>query len=160
MADVQSDQAREQMNTVEAALFVSGKALSAQELSQAIGIASIGHVKRLADQLMEEYSRRGGSLCVLKIGDKYIMSIKDSYAGRVSSVAGKPELTKGSLRVLAYISKNEPLMQSSLVRTFGSSVYDHVKELVGGDFVRATKEGRSKRLETTQKFREYFNLSG
>lgn len=153
-------QEREQVNLVEAALFASGKAMSAQEISQAIGIASIGHVKKLVDGLIEEYSKRDGSICVIRLGDKYIMSIKDSYAGRVSSVAGQPELSKGALRALAYISRNEPLMQSGLVKAFGSGVYDHVHELLENDFVRATKEGRSKKLETTQKFKEYFNLSG
>ncbi len=148
------------MNVVEAALFASGKAMSAQEISMAIGIASIGHVKRLAEELMEDYSKRGGSLCVLKIGDKYIMSIKDSYAGRVSSVAGQPDISKSAMRILAYISKNEPLMQSSLIKAFGSGAYDYVRELTENDFIRGVKEGRSKKLETTQKFKEYFNLSG
>jgi chromosome segregation and condensation protein ScpB len=40
----------------------------------------------------------------------------------------------------------------------GSSVYDHVKELVEKEFITAEKQGRSKSLKTTKKFREYFSV--
>ena len=159
MREEQGSERREQLNTIEAALFVSGKAMSAEELSAATGIASIGYVKKLADELIEEYRTREGSICVLKVGDKYALSIREQYAGRVSSVAGQPELSKGALRILAYVSKNEPILQSSVVKAFGSTVYDYMKELVENDFIRTAKEGRSKKLETTQKFKEYFNLA-
>ncbi|HUC38519.1 MAG TPA: SMC-Scp complex subunit ScpB [Candidatus Acidoferrum sp.] len=150
---------REQLNTIEAALFVSGKAMSVEELSKVTGIASIGHVKRLADELIEEYTGRNSSIYVAKIGERYALSIREQYASKVSSIAGQPELTKGAMRVLAYVSKNEPLVQSSAVRAFGSSVYVYVKELIENDFIKATRQGRSKKLETTNKFKEYFNFS-
>ncbi len=159
MREGQGTERREQLNTIEAALFVSGKAMSAEELAAATGIASIGYVKKLAEELIDEYSTKDTSIYVVKIGDKYVLSVKEQYAGRVSSVAGQPELSKGALRILAYVSKNEPIMQSSLVKAFGSSVYDYMKELTENDFVKANREGRSKKIETTQKFKEYFNLS-
>lgn len=146
------------MNTLEAALFVSGKAMSAEELSVAIGIASVGYVKKLADELIEDYNNRGSSIYVTKVGDKYIMSVRETYASRVSSVAGQPELSKGAMRILAYVSKNEPMMQSAVVKAFGSTVYEYMKELTEKDFIKTSKQGRSKKLETTQKFKEYFNL--
>ena len=155
----QSDNGREHMDLVEAALFVSGRAMSAQELAASLGIASIGYVKKIADMLIEDYGKRQGPLCVVRIGDKYALSIREPYASRVSGLAGQPDISKGALRALAYISKNEPVMQNSLVKAFGSSVYYYVRELLEGDFIRADRAGRTKRLETTQKFREYFNFS-
>lgn len=86
--------------------------------------------------------------------------MKEPYASRVNGLAGKPDITKGSLRMLAYISKNEPVMQNSVVKAFGSSTYDHVRELIEKDFVSAKRVGRTKRLATTARFREYFNLGG
>ena len=153
------DGRKEHMNMIEAALFVSGKAMSAQELAAALGIASDGYVKRTADQLIEEQQRGNGPLCVVKIGERYSLSVREPYASRVNNLAGQPDISKGALRTLAFISKNEPAMQNSLVKTFGTSVYDYVKELVENDFIRTERSGRTKRIVTTQKFREYFNLA-
>ncbi len=159
MREEQGQERREQLKLVEAALFASGRAMGAEELATTTGIASIGYVKKLADELAEDYNTRDSSICVVKISDKYILSLRDEYANRVVSVAGQPDLSKGALRILAYVSRNEPIMQSSLVRAFGSGVYDYMKELLEKDFVRTAREGRSKKVETTQKFREYFNFS-
>lgn len=154
----EQNEKREHMNLVEAALFVSGKAMSADEIAGAVGIASIGYVRKIAEELMNDYKNRNTSIQLIKLGDKYILSVKEQYAARVSSVAGQPDLSKGALRVLAYVSKNEPIMQNNVVKSFGTSVYDYVKELVDNDFIKTNRVGRTKRLETTQKFREYFNF--
>jgi segregation and condensation protein B len=150
----------EKRNILEAALFVSGRAMSADELAGIAGVASIGYVKKALDLMVESSKSDGRALCILKIGDKYIMSVKDPYGKIVSTLAGQPDISKGALKILAYISKNEPIAQSSIVKAFGSTTYLYVKELTDGDFVKAYRDGRSKRLETTQKFKEYFNLTG
>jgi chromosome segregation and condensation protein ScpB len=48
-------------------------------------------------------------------------------------------------------------MQSSIVKIFGAGAYDYVKELADKEFIETKKEGRSKKITTTAKFREYFN---
>ncbi len=154
----EQNEKREHMNLVEAALFVSGKAMSIEEIANAVGIASIGYVRKTVEELVNEYNNRNTSIQLIRLGDKYILSVKEQYATKVSSVAGQPDLSKGALRVLAYVSKNEPIMQNNVVKSFGTSVYDYVKELVENDFIRTSRIGRTKRLETTQKFKEYFNF--
>ena len=153
------DNSREYRNLIEAVLFVSGKAMSAEEIASAIGVSSVGAVRTMIAALAEEYTKSGGALAVEKVADTYMLCVREPYASKVSGLAGSPDITRGSLRVLAYISRNEPILQSAVVRVFGSSTYDHVKELSEKDFIRSTKIGRSKRLETTKKFREYFSLS-
>lgn len=153
-------EANEKENILEAALFVSGRAMSADELAGIVGIASIGYVKKILDQMVENSKSSRNSLCILKIGDKYVMSVKGPYGKIVSALAGQPDISKGALKILAYISKNEPISQSMIVKAFGSTTYIYVKELTDNDFIKAQREGRSKRLETTQKFKEYFNLTG
>ena len=142
----------------EAALFTSGRAMSAAELAEVIGIGSMGYVKTVMNELAEDYEKRNGALTVSKIGDKYLLSIKDAYVSKVNSLAGSPDVSRSALRILAYIGKNEPVMQNSLVKAFGTSVYDHVGELVEKEFVKTERVGRTKKLETTQKFKEYFNF--
>ncbi|MCL5429876.1 MAG: SMC-Scp complex subunit ScpB [Candidatus Marsarchaeota archaeon] len=144
---------------VEAALFVTSKAMSADELAQAVGIASVGSVSKIVEELVNEYNSRNSAVTIFKVGEKYVMGVKEPYAGKVAGLAGSPDLTKGALRILAYISKNEPIMQRDVVKTFGSASYDYIKELVENDFIATKKIGRTKRIDTTQKFKEYFNLS-
>ncbi len=142
----------------EAALFAAGKALTIEELSSITGVSSIGYLKNMMEQLIKEYDARNSAITITKIGDSYMMSVKDEYAPKVSGVAGSPDLSKGALRILAYVSSEEPVMQSQVVKAFGPSVYDYIKELSEKDFVSAVRIGRSKRITTTKKFREYFNI--
>ena len=142
----------------EAALFASGRAMDTEELARIIGIGSIGSMDGIMESLMKDYSARDSAIEVQKLGSKYVMGVKEPYAAKVNGLAGAPDITKGGLRILAYISKNEPVMQSSVVRAFGSSTYDHMKELTEKGFVSATRSGRSKKIETTSKFREYFEF--
>ncbi len=149
----------EQMRLAEAALFVSGRAMSVEEVAKVLGVASIGYVKKLLDNLIQEYEKGTSALTLVNIGDKYTLAVKPAYASKVSELAGAPEISKSALRILAYIGRNEPIMQNSIVKAFGSSTYDHIKELSEKEFITSQRKGRTKRIETTQKFREYFNMS-
>lgn len=153
-----AEQKEEYKKIIEAALFVSAKALSTEELAQVLGIGSVGSVNNIMNELMNDYEKRDSSLGIFKIGDKYIMSVKEPFANKVGTLAGSPDLTRGALRILAYISKNEPVIQSSVVKSFGSATYEYLKELNEKEFITAKKTGRTKKLETTDKFKEYFNF--
>lgn len=144
---------------IESALFVSGRAMDTDEIAKIAGIGSVGHVKKMLDELISEYQVRDSALIISKVGEKYTLGIRNEYAEKVGSLAGAPDISKSSLRILAYISKNEPVMQNSIVKAFGSATYDHMKELHEKEFIKTSKVGRTKRVETTDKFKEYFNLS-
>ena len=141
---------------IEAALFMSQNALSPAEIGNIIGLASIGKVEELVKGLANEYAQRDTALAIEEIGGKYMLTLKEPYASKVSSLASGPEISKGALRVLAYISKNNGALQSELVKIFGETTYAYVKELTTKEFVEAKKAGRSKKLYTTLKFKEYF----
>jgi len=143
---------------IEAALFMSQNALSIEELVNATGIASPGHIDSLLKQLIEEYKSNDTSLEIVEIGGKYMFSLKEPYASKVSSLAEGPDISRGAMRLLAYINKNNDALQSDLVKIFGESTYAYAKELEEKDFISAKKAGRSKKLSTTLKFKEYFNV--
>jgi segregation and condensation protein B len=144
--------------TVEAALFVSGRAMDTEELAKLVGIGSVGHVKKILDELILDYQNRDSSLIISRAGEKYTLGVRNEYAEKVNSIAGSPDISRSSLRILAYISKNEPIMQSAIVKAFGGATYEHMKELSEKEFIRTMKIGRTKRVETTNKFKEYFSL--
>jgi len=149
---------RDYKRIMESALFVSGRAMDLEEMAKVAGIGSIGHAKRILAELIKDYDSKDTALRISEVGGKYSLGVKNEYAEMVGSLAGAPEISKSSLRILAYISKNEPVMQNSIVKAFGSSTYDHIKELQGKEFIRSMRAGRTKRIETTDKFKEYFNL--
>ncbi len=149
----------ESMKLIEAVLFVTGRAVSIDELAEASGIASKGYVEGLVKKLMERYSGSDNALAIVAIGGKYMLTLKEPYASKVNSLAGTPEISKAALRILAYISRKEPILQSDIVKAFGTSVYDQMKELKEKDFVKTEAYGRTKRVTTTQKFHEYFNAA-
>ncbi len=155
---MEGNQGNNYKKIIESALFVSGRALDVDEIAKIAGIGSVGHVKKLLGELMKEYDSRDSAIIISEIGNKYALGVRNEYAERVGSLAGAPELSKSSLRILAYISKNEPVMQNSIVKAFGSSTYDHIKELNEKEFIRAMRIGRTKKIETTEKFKEYFSL--
>lgn len=143
---------------IEAALFMSPNALGVEELKEITGIASAGHVEAAARQLLEEYRARDTALEIVEIDKRFMFGVREPYAGKLGKLASGPDITRGSLRVLAYVSRNDGVVQSELVKLFGASVYDHMKELVEKGFVESKKQGRSKRITVTNKFREYFNV--
>ncbi|MDE1855726.1 MAG: SMC-Scp complex subunit ScpB [Candidatus Micrarchaeota archaeon] len=143
---------------VEAALFMSQNALGVNELVGATGIMSPGKIQEILKELVTEYGGRDTSLQILEIGGKYMFALKEPYATKVSGLAVGPDLSRGALRVLAYISKNPNLLQSSIVKIFGSTTYEYMKELTEKEFIETKKIGRSKKISTTQKFKEYFNV--
>ncbi len=156
---VQNDIRKDMKRLIEAVLFISGKAMDINEISVAVGVASPGQIKALLEELVEDYKNADTSLSVSLIGEKYIMDLKEPYGSKVNSIAESADISKSSLRILAYISKNEPVIQSNIVRIFGSSTYQYIKELIQNDFISASRYGRTKKINTTQKFIEYFNLS-
>lgn len=143
---------------IEAALFMSSRALSAEELAKIVGLGAIGQAEDYVKELMAEYKQGDTALDIIEIGGKYLMTVKEQYAGKVSSLASGPDLSRGALRILAYISKNNGILQSELVKAFGESTYDYIKELEEKEFIARKKDGRSKRVFVTSKFNEYFSV--
>jgi segregation and condensation protein B len=121
-------------------------------------MASIGSLQEVLNKLVEQYKNGDTSLEILRISDKYMFSLKEPYASKVGKLATGPDLSRGALRILAYINKNDGVLQSQIVKLFGSSTYDYMRELVEKEFVETKKAGRSKKIETTTKFKEYFNV--
>ncbi len=143
---------------VEAALFMAPKAMDLAELSEATGIASLGSLQSILNGLVERYKTADTALEIIELDKRYMFSLKEPYASRMGRLAGSPDISRGALRVLAYVSKNAPAIQSDLVKAFGESTYEHVKELVEKGFIEAKKYKRSRSIRTTAKFREYFNV--
>ncbi|NYZ78799.1 SMC-Scp complex subunit ScpB [Candidatus Micrarchaeota archaeon] len=145
-------------STIEAALFMSTSPMTVRTLSKISGLNSWKLVQDRLKELQQEYEQRGSAIVISFEDGGYIMRLKPEYERKVSDLAKEAELSRGALKTLAVIAKNDSMPQSKLAKMIGSSVYDHVKELIEDDFITAEKKGRTKLLKTTKKFKEYFSV--
>jgi len=141
---------------IEAALFMSSRPMALEELAKIAGVAAHGFVETELKELQREYSERGSAIELAFEDNKYYLRVRSEYADKAGSLAKMPDISRASLKVLAFISKNDGMEQSKLVKMLGSGVYDHMKELLEKGFVTRVKKGRTMALHTTPKFSEYF----
>jgi len=142
---------------IEAALFVAGEGVSLKELEKIAGLDGKA-VQDIVEQLKREYMERDSGLIIEKGEKGFLMRIKPEFEERVVQLVPEADLPKSMLKTLALIAYEQPIMQSDVVKLRGNRVYDYIPRLVELGFVRAVPEGRSKRLSTTEKFREYFRM--
>ncbi|MFH1470256.1 MAG: SMC-Scp complex subunit ScpB [Candidatus Micrarchaeota archaeon] len=142
---------------IEAALFMSSKALTMADLAKIAGIGAVGFVKDQIEMLKREYEERGSAVRIYEEPEGYMMRLLPEYEQVVGQLAKEADISKQALKVLAVVSKNEGMEQSRLVTIVGSSTYDGVHELEAKGFINSHKKGRTKVLKTSKKFKEYFN---
>jgi len=152
------DEGLDAKSIIEAALFMSTSPMTVRALSKLAGVNSWKIVQDKLKELQLEYEQRGSAIVISFEDGGYIMRLKPEYERKVSGLAKEAELSRGALKTLAVIAKNDVMKQSRLVKMIGSSVYDHVKELVEKEFITAEKQGRTKVLKTTKKFKDYFSV--
>ena len=147
----------EAKSIIEAALFISSRALSLDEIAKVLGTPAKGYVKSLIDELAAEYDKSERSICIREENGNYVMRLKGDYLAKVKDFAREGEISKQALRTLAVISKENGITKRKLFRMIGSQIYSDCKELTEKGFTLQKKSGRTSALYLTQKFNEYFN---
>jgi len=142
---------------IEAALFMSSKALTMADLAKIASIGAVGFVKDQVEILRREYEERGSAVRIYEEPEGYMMRLLPEYEQVVGQLAKEADISRQALKVLAVVSKNDEIEQSKLVTIVGSSTYEGVHELEAKGFINSRKKGRTKVLKTSKKFKEYFN---
>lgn len=145
-------------NRVEAILFTTGRFMDIEELSRLTGIASMGLLKEIVEELKKDYGTRPGALSLLEEGARYKLNIKKEYAYLSSKLLTDCELDKPTQETLAVIAYKNPALQSDIIKVRGNKAYDHIKFLRENDFVSSDKHGRTRLLKLAPKFFEYFDV--
>jgi segregation and condensation protein B len=144
-------------NLIEAALFVATDPVSLEELNQVTGLPP-DKIEVYIKELIRDYEGRKGGVEIIRIGDdRYAMQAKNEYAEILKDFV-KPAVEGEVLKTLAYIALRQPVLQAEVVKARGYLTYEHVKALVAKEFITAEPSGRSKLLQTTGKFADYFNF--
>lgn len=144
---------------IEVALYCSGKPMSVDELVSASGITSREKTVRVINDLMDIINSQLKALEIAKLEDgTFVLQVKPIYLSIVRKFSHQPILSQASLKTLAYIAHEQPVISTRLARIRGSQVYSHLKELRSHGFVKYDSLGRLKVYKTTEKFMSYFGI--
>ncbi len=144
---------------VEAALYISGRPLSLQEIKQATQIPTLKQVRESIQRLMDNYTARSGALEIIRLPrQRFVFQLKPELSEQVGGLAPQGLLSLGELKTLIYIALSQPILQSDVVVYRGSHSYKHIKTLEAHGFIKTTPVGRTKDLATTEMFADYFGF--
>ena len=153
------DDAREEENLkrVEAALFISGRFISVQELVALTDLNPI-LLNQSLQNLTEKYNE-ASAIQVVSKGDLWKMDVHSNYRDIVNRLAtGNEEFTKAEQETLAIIAYKQPITQSKIVHIRGNKAYDHIKKFSELKLITSKKLGRTKELSLSNDFYDYFSV--
>ena len=142
---------------IEAALFVSSKPLTVEEISDVIHLPR-KEVKAVLDSMNWDYGNRGIELYYSEIRGTYELKVKEKYRASVSRLAPYQDLSRGMLQTLSVIAYKNPVRQSKVVAIRGNRAYEHLAELEEKGFIWRESKGHSQMIHITRKFLDYFGL--
>ena len=144
---------------VEAVLFAVGKKIPVADIARIVK-APDAEVLRCLAELQQEYTERESPMLIISEGDSWKMTVRERYMPLVRAIIPETELPKSVLETLAVIAWKAPVLQSVVVEMRSTKAYEHVSQLEALGFVARERSGRSFRLTLTQKFLDYFDLTG
>jgi len=156
--ELDSEIEEENSKKIEAALFVSGKFLTIQEL---MGITDVNPIilKKILSDLRDKYQDSG--ISVIKKENSWKMDVAENYIWMVNRLAtGSSEFTNAEQETLAIIAYKQPIKQSVIIKIRGNKAYDHIKKFVQLGLLNKKRVGHTSNLTVTEQFQEYFHVRG
>lgn len=148
----------ENFKKVEAALFISGKFLAMEELVALTDLNPI-LLNQALGKITEKYDENS-AIQVLKKGDMWKMDVRPEYHEIVNKLAtGNNEFSKAEQETLAVIAHKQPITQSRIIAVRGNKAYEHVRKFVDLGLVNSKKSGRTRELNLSEEFYNYFNVA-
>lgn len=144
---------------IEAILYLKGQPLSLSQISEYAGCDRAEVEEALLD-LIDDYAHRESALEVVETESGYSLQLREAFQDVMQALV-PAELGVGALRTLAAIALKGPLLQTDLVELRGSGAYQHVQELVQLGLIKRRRgegNGRSYRVQVTEKFHQYFHV--
>lgn len=147
----------ESSKKVEAALFLSGKFMTLQELVSLTDVNPI-LLKKVLGDLNDKYKESGIEL--VQQNNSWKMDVASEQRWMVNKLAtGSSEFSKAEQETLAIIAYKQPMKQSVLVKIRGNKAYDHIKRFVEMNLVNKKRVGHTAELTLTDDFHDYFHLN-
>lgn len=149
---------KENLKTLEAIFFISGRFLSMQEL---ISFSDLNPLilKELIELLKEKYNKDDSAIELIEKNKLWKMDVKPDFAYLVNKIAtGSSEFTKAEQETLAIIAFKQPIKQSVVIKIRGNKAYDHIKKFADLGLIKKKKLGHTHELGLSEEFYDYFNV--
>ena len=147
----------ENIKKVEAALFISGRFLTLQELVMLTDINPL-MIKEILEILIERYNDNSG-IEIIEKGGGWKMDVCKEHVHMINKLAtGNSEFTKAEQETLAVIAYKQPVKQSVIIKIRGNKAYDHIKKFIENGLVIGKRAGHTKELKLSDDFHEYFHI--
>ena len=144
---------------IEAVLYLKGRPISKKDLSE-ITNSDMNSISHALDELRNKYSNSKSAIELNERNNSFCLELKSTLNEFLEDLLPS-ELKTSELRTLATIAIKKKILQSDLIILRGSGAYDHIKELIGKNFIvkRKQKDGRSYWLSLSEKFFQTFAIS-
>jgi len=140
---------------IEAALFMSSRPMTPEEIAKITGVPVRSLEKHLT-QLQKEYAEKGVE--IIRGPEGWYMRVKPELLPKVAHLTPYSDLKDGHKRTLALVAYKEPVKQSDVVHIQGNKAYAYIKFLRRKGLIKSEKEGRTANLMVTKEFERYFGL--
>ncbi len=154
---ITEEKIKEKSALLEAILFTTDRSLSLRQVAKKLGVRETT-AEKVLKFLEDKYEGEKHGIRLQQMGG-YKLSVKDKFVEHVHDLTPHADMSRGLLRVLAIIAFHEPVKQSDIVKVVGNRTYDYVKELKDRGLIIIEKHGRTRIIETSPKFEEYFGIS-
>jgi segregation and condensation protein B len=147
---------------IEALVFVADQPVALNDIAKAAGRADRKLVKALADELRQDYARRGIHLD--EVAGGLIFRTNPAYAPFIRDVAAKKpvRMTRAQLETLSIVAYRQPLTRPEVDEVRGVDSGPVMKMLLERDLIKILgkkdEPGRPLLYGTTHTFLEFFGL--
>ncbi len=152
-------------SAIEAILFANGSSVEPARIAIALEISE-SEAREHLEALMNEYSKSGRGITIIRLKDSYQMVSVKEYAPEIRKVMDlrrNTPLSQAALEVLAVIAYNQPVTKSFVEQIRGVDCSGVIGSLTAKDLIeeqgRLELPGRPLIYGTTENFLRCFNIS-
>ena len=156
--EIDKSKEEENLRKIEAALFISGKFLSIQELISYTDLNPV-IIRELLEKLQDRYEKDNSAIEIVHKNNLWKMDVRQEYTNIINKFAtGTSEFTKAEQETLAIIAYKQPIKQSVIIKIRGNKAYDHIKKFGDLQLLKKKKMGHTNELSLADDFYDYFNV--
>lgn len=144
---------------IEAILFSVGDKISLEQLSKLTKEKDLDLIKKTLRILRDKYNKMDSPITLHEEGQFWKMNVREEHMTTIRKLVKRMELPKTLLETMAVIAWKAPVLQSQVIRVRTNKAYDHLDDLEERGFITRKKHGRSKMIQLTQKFYDYFEIN-
>jgi segregation and condensation protein B len=143
---------------LEAALFIAEDPMETDDIAAILNVGSKGFVQQVIDELREDLQddKRGLEIIETELG--YRMQVKKEFIEEIKHLAQHQDMSDAALRTLSLVAYNAPVKQNKIIEIRGNRAYSQIRDLENRGLIQSEKDGRTKVLDVTDEFLDYFGL--